>query len=355
MTQTDSKIGLLNDPGTEHGWLRSPQWVRLSMGAGGFAFAGSIVSLLDTRVYENLTAVFLAQALAQDLANLAIAPLLLVAAVLALRGSLRAYLVWLGAVAFTFYNYVIYTFAIPFGPMFPLWVVVLGLALFSLIGGLQAVDAKDVSARFARPRTVATSAWFLLVVAGLFALLWLSEDIPALLSGSTPKSVVDLALPTNPVHILDYVFFLPAAVLTGIGLFRGTHFAYPAAPAFFVFLLLTCLPILITPFVQHSVAASAGMLGVIGLLAVALATVLVVLLRTVGATEVPKSPALVVPEVPLLEGVEFARQRGSKYRKVRASFGVGDDGYRESTGVRQDGKGHGDVSGGNSERHNVPN
>ena len=123
---------------------------------------------------------------------------LLASAVLALRGSLRAYLVWLGVVAFTVYSYVIYAFSVPFGPLFPLWAAVLGISLFSLIGGLHDVDADAAARRFTSSRTVRVSAWFLLVVAGLFALLWLSEDVPALLAGSSPPSVVDMALPTNP-------------------------------------------------------------------------------------------------------------------------------------------------------------
>jgi len=44
---------------------------------------------------------------------------MLIAAALALRGSVRSYLVWLGVLTFTIYNYVIYTFSVPFGLLFP--------------------------------------------------------------------------------------------------------------------------------------------------------------------------------------------------------------------------------------------
>ena len=260
------------------------------MGAALLGFAGSLVALADQGVYGRLTASFLAQALAQDIANLMIAPLLLVSAVLALRGALRAYLVWLGVVAFTVYSYVIYAFSVPFGPLFPVWSAVLGISLFSLIGGLRAVDAHDTAGRFGNPRMIKVSACFLLVVAGLFALLWLSEDLPAVLAGSVPQSVVEMGLPTNPVHVLDYVFFLPAAMITGIGLLRRTHFAYVSAPAFLVLLALTCVPILITPLVHAPVASSIGMVIAIGLLGVALLTVLVLLLRSVGLMHHEEGP-----------------------------------------------------------------
>jgi hypothetical protein len=71
---------------------------------------GSIISLSVKSIYAGLTPVFLPQALAQDIANLAIvSPLWLILAILALRGSLRSYLLWIGVLIFTIYNYVIYT------------------------------------------------------------------------------------------------------------------------------------------------------------------------------------------------------------------------------------------------------
>ena len=191
------------------------------------------------------------QALAQDIANLAVAsPALLTLAVLALRGSLRAYLLWLGVVAFNVYNYFIYAFSIPFGPLFLPWVAVLGLCVFSQIGGITALDHSAVAARFSSRRAVVVVAWVLIVTAVLFGLLWLSEDVPSLLAGRTPKSVTDMALPTNPVHVLDLAFFIPAVIATGVQLLKRRSFAHTLAPLSLTFLILTGVPILLTPVVQ---------------------------------------------------------------------------------------------------------
>lgn len=57
---------------------------------------------------------------------------------------------------------------------------------FALIGGVVSVDREAVKSSFRSQRAVKVVAWFLIVTAILFALLWLSEDVPALLSGSTP-------------------------------------------------------------------------------------------------------------------------------------------------------------------------
>ncbi len=263
-------------------------WLWLSIGAVLLAVAGNIIALSVNRIYAGLTPAFFPQALAQDIANLAIvAPLWLILAVLALRGSLRAYLLWLGVLTFTVYNYVIYTFSVPFGPLILLWVTVLGLSLFSLIGGVTAIDHKAVESAFTSRRAVLVVAWFLLITAGLFYLLWLSEDVPALLSNKTPQSILDMAVPTNPVHILDLAFFLPGVIATGIMLMKRKSLAYTISPAFIVFLILTGIPILITPIVQTTLSGTAawGVVPPIGTLTIILIVLLVWLLRTIRHPE----------------------------------------------------------------------
>lgn len=97
--------------------------------------------------------------------------------------------------------------------------------------------------------------------------------------------MAELALPTQPVHVLDYAFFLPAAMVTALMALRRRPFAYPVVASFLVFLLLTCLPILLTPVLQvaRDQPASWGASIPIGVLAVALLGQLVWLLSTVRA------------------------------------------------------------------------
>ena len=259
-------------------------WLWLSILAALLAVTGSVVALSVPSIYASLTPAFLPQALAQDIANLAVvSPAWLIVAALALRGSLRAYLLWLGVLTFTVYNYVIYTFSIPFGPLFLLWVAVLGLSLYALIGGVTAVDHKDVESSFTSRGATTVMAWFLIVTAVLFGFLWLSEDVPALLSNAQPQSVIDMALPTNPVHILDLGFFLPAVIASGVMLFKKKPLAYSVAPAFIVFLVLTSIPILLTPVVQTARGETAdwGVVVPIGTLTVALLGLLAWLVSTV--------------------------------------------------------------------------
>lgn len=148
-------------------------WLGLSSTATLLIAVGAVVGLTATdRIYGRETEVLVDAAVAQDLVGLTIlAPLLLVLGVAAARGSLRAYLGWLGGLAFTAYNYAIYAFSVQFGPLFPVWVAVLGLSVFALVGGLSTLPSAVVGTRFAA-RAMPVAAWVLIGVAVSFALLW---------------------------------------------------------------------------------------------------------------------------------------------------------------------------------------
>jgi hypothetical protein len=85
---------------------------------------------------------------------------------------------------------------------------------------------------------------FLLVVAILFYFQWLSEDIPALVTGKIPQSVTENGLLTNPVHVLDVGFLLPAMIITALLLWRRKPLGYTFAIPLLVFTVITGVGIL---------------------------------------------------------------------------------------------------------------
>jgi hypothetical protein len=212
---------------------RSGPWLSLSLLAAALAVLGNVVALADPDIYAGLTASFLPQALAQDVADLVVVvPVWLAAAWLARRGSLRARGVWVGVLVFL------------------LWLAVLGLAAYALAGWLVGAGRGPAPVAPENHRVTTVVGWALVAVAVLFAVLWLSEDLPALVAGERPQSVVDLALPTNPVHILDLALLLPAALATGLLLRRRRPLGMLLAPPMLTFFVLTGVPILLTPVVQ---------------------------------------------------------------------------------------------------------
>ncbi|MET3905228.1 hypothetical protein [Paenarthrobacter sp. 4246] len=271
------------EPETQ-GFDRLPAlWVRLSAAAAVLAAAGSVIGLLVPNViYGRETPVLFNAGIAQDLVNLFIvAPLMLILAIRASRGSLRSGLCLVGFLAFTAYNYAIYTFSVHFGPLFLLWVAVLGLSVFAAAGSLAGLLRPGSGAASVRQH-VGLPAWFLIALGVMFAVLWLSQIVPDLLAGRPSTSAALWDVPTDPVHVLDLALYIPAICASGVLLLRHHRIGYASAPGSLIFLSLTCLPILVIPFVTHARGEIVNwtILVPIGLLAAATLAVLWRLLQT---------------------------------------------------------------------------
>jgi hypothetical protein len=190
------------------------------------------------------TPYFTAQARAQDLVNLAIVlPALIITALLAHRGSARALLIWLGGMIYLVYSYVIAAFDVQFNAFFLIYVALLGCSLYALILSLATLDAAGIKARFADKAPVKVASAYLAVLAVLFYVLWLSEIVPAILSGKVPQSLQDNGTPTNAVHVLDMAWILPAFAIAAVSLWRKQAWGYVLAGALlsYVVLLVTAV------------------------------------------------------------------------------------------------------------------
>lgn len=213
-------------------------WLWLSLPAAALGVVASIGGISAERIYARETPQWESQAMAQDIVNLIAYPLLAILAVLAVRGSLRAYLAWLGTLVFSAYTYAIYAFAIHFGPLFLVYVAILGLSAYALVGGMTAVDPAALKQAFSEPVPHRLVGRLLAILGALFAVLWLSIEIPAALRDEAPEDLVDVGLVTNPIHVLDLALLLPAVIAGGMLLSRGRPLGYLLAPMFLVALAL---------------------------------------------------------------------------------------------------------------------
>ena len=238
--------------------LARPWWWLTATAAFLAAGAGVTALFASDRVYEHETVALADAATAQDIAMVLLAaPLLILLGSRARRGSPVAFLCLPGCLAFAAYNYAIYAFSIHFGPLFLIWVAILGLSTFALAGTLATADQARIKLLFA-DRSMRVPGWFLVAVAALFAALWLSEIGSDLLAGELSRSADDWKVPTNPVHVLDLAFFLPAAIASGILLLRRHPLGYATVAGQLVWFALTCVPILITPLVASARGHESG-------------------------------------------------------------------------------------------------
>jgi hypothetical protein len=144
------------------------------------------------------------------------APALVVAMILADRGSVRALVVWLGALMVSVYNAQMFLYATPFNQLFLAYVAVLALSIWSMVALLFHGTVGRIAAAVGPAMPVRLVAGYVGVIAVLNALLWLTAIVPAMLS-DVPTTLLDgTGLTTNPVYVQDLAIWLP---LAGVGAF----------------------------------------------------------------------------------------------------------------------------------------
>ena len=204
-------------------------WLSLPLAA--LLVLSSYGGLFWPAVYSRETPLWAAQAKGGDVVNLVVAvPVLLVSAVLGLRKSIAAQLIWLGTLLFLLYNFLIYALAVRFNSLFLVYCVIFGISFYSFVIGLTCFSSREAAALYSPRAPVKTIAMVFLLVAAVFGVQWLHEIVPALLSGVAPKSVSETGLPTNPIHFLDLSVALPGYVIAAVMLLRRMSAGYVWAP-----------------------------------------------------------------------------------------------------------------------------
>jgi len=236
--------------------------------------------------YAQEKPLWAAMGMGGDAVNLlVIVPVLLASGSLARKGSVPACLVWIGTLVFLLYNFFIYAMAVHFNPVFPVYCAVLGLSFFGLVGFLPALSISEIAGRYGQRAPVKTTAAALFLIALVFGVQWLREIIPALGSGQAPKGVAELGLLTNPVHVLDLSFVLPANVITALLLLRRKPVAFTIAPVLLVFstLMPVALVGMIVAMVLKGLSKDYAPAAIFAAMAAALAVLLARFLRGANA------------------------------------------------------------------------
>ncbi|HMQ61272.1 MAG TPA: hypothetical protein PKE06_11435 [Flavilitoribacter sp.] len=201
-------------------------------------FAG-VTGLVTPGFYSAETLNWEAQGIGQDMIDLfLITPVLIISAWMAWRGSKAGLLFWAGAIFYLIYTFAIYCFAVHFNSLFLIYCLVLGLSFYGFLAFLISYSGEPTTDWPTGRIPVRLTAWFLISIAGLFYLLWLSEVVPATLGNQTPDSLVQTGLFTNPVHVLDLSVCLPGLILTGILLLKNKPMGRMLAPVMLTFCIL---------------------------------------------------------------------------------------------------------------------
>jgi hypothetical protein len=205
----------------------------------------SCFGILHPSIYSKETTDWYAQTVGQDFSNLFIVvPLLFISAFFASKGSRIGTIIWLGTMITNVYSFVIYAFALHFNFLFHVYCAILGLSLYSVLYFFNRNKDVPFKSWFKSSIPIKSVSIFLIVLSSLFALLWLSDSLPAALMNRTPDSITKAGLLTNPVQVLDFSFYLPLMIFAGVLLIKKRSIGYLLAPTMILFAALTALNII---------------------------------------------------------------------------------------------------------------
>lgn len=156
-------------------------------------------------------------------------PILGAALIFSARGSVKAQLVWMGALDYMLYNYAFYLFGTAFNSMFLLYAALFGLSIFALIFGLANLDAQEIAGQF---RSITPVRWiggyFLFVAVGLTTVYAL-QSIGYIVSGQMPGIVTLSGHSTSIVFALDLTLLVPWLVLGAVWLMQRRAWGFVIA------------------------------------------------------------------------------------------------------------------------------
>ena len=196
----------------------------LSLITAGLLASISLAGLLygERALYES-DPLTLPAFLGQDGVTLVVGlPLLLGSLWAARRGSVRGLLLWTGALFYVAYSYAYYLTV--FNALFLAYVCVVSMSLFGLVYLLVSIDAVGVRARFASRAPTRLAGGFLVLMMGLFGLMWTGGVVGTLVGGGEPTAVQRIVWP------LDLAVAFPAGFWGGVWLLRRRPLAYVVAP-----------------------------------------------------------------------------------------------------------------------------
>lgn len=196
--------------------------------------------------------------LPNDVANLGFAvPVLIVALLLTIRGRVSGLLLWTAGLFYVLYVYVPYLLAVPFAPLFVVYLLLVSLSLSTLLGLLANISSDYVAERLAAAFPARLGGGILMGLA-LFVALVQGAEIGKGLTAQAPPPVQTISL-----WIADVVFAIPALAVSGILLWKKNTLGYVAGPAILIAYGLLSLGVVPLALIQASLKGKPADLSVI--------------------------------------------------------------------------------------------
>ena len=211
-------------------------------------------------------------------------PVLAAAILWAGRGSTRAFIIWLGTLAYLLYQAVMLCFATPFNSYFLFYVAYLGLAVWAIVFLVRGTDLAAFGLTLSPKLPIRSIAGYALVLMVLNATAWLSGILPAVLSDNPRAFLTETGLLTNPVYIQDLAIWLPLLSTAAVAAWLHRVWGQLVTAAMLVMFVLESISISVDQyFGSHAdpTLSSMTMVPVFAAVAVVTAVPLIVCLRNI--------------------------------------------------------------------------
>ena len=215
---------------------------------------GQIVEMYGRGIYKNDSLLAGAGFRGTDAITLLVAiPFLLIAYASARRGSQNGMILLIGSLFFFLYNGASLNFSAAFNPLFLAYTALFSVSLYATLIALVRFNLQSLVARVKQgfPRRGIAIFLFITGIGTLF--IWMSDILPALISGIAPATLGPYT--SMYTHGFDSAVITPAAVLIGIFLLQQKPLGYLfSAP-----ILILCALIGIVVIGQTASQALAGL------------------------------------------------------------------------------------------------
>lgn len=197
------------------------------------------IGLFTANYYPIASATYRVAVKSQDLIAFVAALIILAAVYRTWQGSTRAVIVWAGCLGYLIYSYLLLTMDKIFTPIFPVYIAILGLCLYSLIGLLGRLNADKFRPSISESMPVR----FIAVVLA----------IPLILIPPWIAFISDPVLRVQPnalttVNVIDLSFVIPACLLSAYLIWRKQVWGYVFSGVMLVKMFTMGLSLVIATF-----------------------------------------------------------------------------------------------------------
>lgn len=192
------------------------------------SLAAALIGVINPDIYAKVVSKdVIPGVFGQDLMTIAASIIIMWLVFRIKENDSRKQIVVLGILGYLFYAYGIYVIEQVYNLLYYLYMAIFALSFYSMVNGVAKIHPEVVQ-KVQAPRPIRhVSAWFSLLVALIFNILWIVQLLPLLQTGDKIENLYS-------VYILDLCFIMPAFMIAGILALRKSGLGLLLIPALFV-------------------------------------------------------------------------------------------------------------------------